>query len=57
MANKKLNSRITSNVTFSATSEIRAAQARQFRERLTRVASPVVPGRATQAKQANRYTP
>jgi len=57
VASKGSNSRITSSVTSPVTSGIRAAQARQFRERLTRVTSPVVPGKATQAKQANRYTP
>jgi len=57
VASKGSNNRITSSVTSPVTSGIRAAQARQFRERLTRVTSPVVPGKATQAKQANRYTP
>ena len=57
MASKRSTSKITSSVTSPVTSGIRAAQARQFRERLTRVMSPVVPGKPTQAKQANRYTP
>jgi|FreactcultureFD7_1027221.scaffolds.fasta_scaffold37393_3 hypothetical protein len=53
MASKKAKSLITSSVTSPVTS----LMARQFREKLTRVTSPVVAGKPTQAAQANRWTP
>jgi hypothetical protein len=49
-ASKKIKSEVTTNITSSL-------KARQFREKLTRVVAPVIPGQPTQAKQSNRYTP
>jgi len=57
VASKKAKGGITSSISSSVTSDPRSLKARQFREKLTRVMSPVVPGRATQAKQSNRWTP
>jgi len=54
---KKAKGGITSSIASSITSDTRSLKARQFREKLTRVTSPVVPGKPTQAKQSNRWTP